>query len=743
MLHSGAVTSGSRRPTAGSNGLSPPSQRSRPQGDSEHSRATIIVRGIAIASLLIGAGALVLLCLNRSAYSGPDLLERAPQIFSGLAYVVVGYVVVSRQPGNRLCWILIAIGVIQLLSGLTTQWGIQALITAPGSLPAGTVMAWIGQWSFQLVISGWALAALLFPNGDLPSRLWRPVIWLVCTAALLTAAGTASLRYITPLGGYEGAPGPRFSNPFAIPQGAAISGIGVVIAAAALVVIAASIIIRFRRAVGDEREQMKWLAFVMVVDGLIWAAILPMGLATGGNSGIMRPMFGLAIQFLAYGLLASIAIAILKYRLYDIDIVISRTLVYGSLAAFITAVYVGIVVGVGTLIGSGGQPNLALSIVATAIVAVAFQPVRERLQTFANRLVYGKRATPYEVLSQFSERVAESYAADDVLPRMARVLAEGTGAERAEVWLRSSDHLQATAEWPDRNGDEARSAVVVTEQLMPALPEVDRAVPVRHQGVLLGALTVTKRPGESLTPVELRLLGDLAGQAGLVLKNVGLTTELLQRVEDLRASRQRLVAAQDEERRRLERNLHDGAQQNLVALKVKLGLAEAFAEKDPARTRELVGQLKSDADEALETLRDLGRGIYPPLLADRGLPAALEAQARKATLPVELVAEGIGRYPQDAEAAIYFCVLEALQNVQKYADASRAQVRLVQSDGFLSVAVEDDGKGFDPMSAKKGSGLQNMEDRLEALGGSVEIESAPGSGATVTVRLPIGEAVRA
>jgi signal transduction histidine kinase len=688
----------------------------------------------------LGAGALILLYLNRSAYGGSDLFQRAPQIGSGLAYVVVGYVVVSRQPKNRLCWILMAIGVIQLLSGLTNQWGIRALITAPGSLPTGTVMAWIGQWSFQLVLSGWALAALLFPNGRLPTPRWRPVIWLVSTSALLATAGTASLRYIYPLGGYEGAPGPRFSNPFASPQGAFIAGIGIVLDVAVLVVIAASIIVRFRRAVGDERQQMKWLAFVMVVDGLIWAAILPAGIATSGDSRVMTPMFGVAIQFLAYGLLASIAIAILKYRLYDIDVVISRTLVYGSLAAFITAVYVGIVVGVGTLIGSGGQPNLALSIIATAIVAVAFQPVRERLQTFANRLVYGMRATPYEVLSRFSERVAESYAADDVLPRMARVLADGTGAERAEVWLRSGDELRATAVWPDRNGSQAPFPIAVTGQELPAIPGVDRAVPVRHQGGLLGALTVSKRHGESLTPVEEKLLDDLAAQAGLVLKNVSLTAELLQRLEDLRASRQRLVAAQDEERRRLERNLHDGAQQNLVALKVKLGLAEMFAEKDPARAKQTLAELKADTEEALETLRDLARGIYPPLLADKGLAAALESQARKATLPVTVEANDIGRYPQETEAAVYFCVLEALQNVQKYAHAQRATVRLAQSNGNLSVEIRDDGQGFDADTTKRGSGLQNIQDRLEALGGSVEVSSAPGSGTRITARLPIGEA---
>jgi signal transduction histidine kinase len=447
------------------------------------------------------------------------------------------------------------------------------------------------------------------------------------------------------------------------------------------------------------------------------------------------------------GLPVATGVAILRYRLYDIDVVISRTLVYGALAAFITAVYVGIVVGVGTLVGNGGQPNLVLSIIATAVVAVAFQPLRERLQKVANRLVYGRRATPYEVLSEFSQRVAETYAANEALPRMAMVLAEGTGAERAIVWLRSGDHLKPAATWPPpeaTNGaapQETPEPVTISNDAVPDIPGADKVVPVRHQGELLGALTVTKRRGESLTPVEEKLLGDLASQAGLVVKNVGLTNELLARLEELRASRQRLVAAQDDERRRLERNLHDGAQQNLVALKVKLGLAEMFAAKDAAKARQLLAELKEDTDEALNTLRDLARGIYPPLLADRGLGAALEAQARKATVPVEVVADGLGRYPQEVEAAVYFCVLEALQNTQKYAEASGAVVRLSESDGTVAFEVEDDGKGFDPATAKRGAGLTNMADRLDALGGTIELESEPGAGARLSGTIPVPKAV--
>jgi signal transduction histidine kinase len=222
-----------------------------------------------------------------------------------------------------------------------------------------------------------------------------------------------------------------------------------------------------------------------------------------------------------------------------------------------------------------------------------------------------------------------------------------------------------------------------------------------------------------------------------VLKNVGLTAELLARLDDLRASRQRLVSAQDQERRKLERNLHDGAQQDLVAIKVKLGLAEMFAAQDPSKAKAMLLELAADADDALDTLRDLARGIYPPLLADKGLTAALESQARKATMPVEVVGNGIGRYPQEIEAAVYFCVLEALQNVHKYAEATQATVRLSEVDGELHVEVQDDGQGFDVGSQKQGSGTQNMEDRLDALGGGIEIRSRPGKGTMLKGFIPV------
>jgi signal transduction histidine kinase len=208
-------------------------------------------------------------------------------------------------------------------------------------------------------------------------------------------------------------------------------------------------------------------------------------------------------------------------------------------------------------------------------------------------------------------------------------------------------------------------------------------------------------------------------------------------VEVLRASRRRLVAAQDEERRKLERNIHDGAQQQLVALAVKARLARQLSERDPSRSGALLGEIEGETQVALDDLRDLARGIYPPLLADQGLAAAIEAQGRRSPTPVTVRAAGLGRFPPDVEAAVYFCVLEALQNVAKYANASEVVVELRHRDDRLTFEVRDDGVGFDPATAPRGTGLQGMADRIEAVGGALDVRSARGRGTTVAASIPL------
>jgi len=312
---------------------------------------------------------------------------------------------------------------------------------------------------------------------------------------------------------------------------------------------------------------------------------------------------------------------------------------------------------------------------------------------------------------------------------MAQIVAAGTGAEQVVVWLRVDDQLHpVTSSGGAPPAVPPPAGLSVEGQPVAALPGADMSVPVVHGGDLLGAISIRMPKGEPLRPAGQQLVADVASQAGLVLSNVSL-------VEDLRASRQRLVAAQDEARRRLERNLHDGAQQDLVALSIKARLGTTA--EDLPEAKEILGELQADAAGALENLRDLARGVYPPLLADLGLAAALNAQAAKSTVPVAVVADGIGRFGQDTEAAVYFCCLEALQNTAKYAHASQARIAVQSQRGALCFTVSDDGSGYDAHHTPMGSGQRNMADRLAALGGRLDVRSTPGQGTTISGHLPV------
>jgi signal transduction histidine kinase len=648
-------------------------------------------------------------------------------------FATFGALITSRQPRNAIGWLFLAFAFCFIVSGLSDAYVIRAVRIAPGTLPLVNLGAWIQGVLLLPAFGLLPLVFLIFPDGRLLSLRWRPVAWAMVafpTIGLIgsiirpgRAGGTILLPNPTGVEGLRGLASVLMT----------IGAIGSVLMA---LVCVAALIVRFRRVRGDERQQVRWLAYVAATAAILLLATFSTEFLTGEASRIGDVLFISFVAMLLLGIPAASGIAILKYRLYELDIVVKKTVVFGILAAFITAAYFLVVVGLPALLfGSAAGVESLVPFAAAAFLALIFQPVRRGANRLANRLVYGKRATPYQMLSELSGRLGGAYSVEDVLPRIARVLADGTGAQQASVWLHVGRELRPTAAWPETSTPEASVPAPADE--LRSLPGADRAVPVRHQGELLGALAVRMPPAEPLKPTTEKLLEDLAGQAGLILRNVRLTEELKAKLEELRASRQRLVSAQDEERRRLERNIHDGAQQQLVALAVKLNLVEALSEKSPAKAREMAEQAKSELQDALDDLRDLARGIYPPLLADKGLAAALEAQARKAAVPVTIEPDGIGRYPQEAEAAAYFCVLEALQNAAKYARASAVTVSLAQQEADLVFAVADDGIGFDPAATPRGSGLQNMADRLEALGGTVEVISAPGEGTTVSGRIPV------
>ncbi|MEO6797126.1 MAG: sensor histidine kinase [Candidatus Dormibacter sp.] len=695
-------------------------------------RGTLLALSIAgIGAALLGSG-LILLLVDPISIDPGDRPWLIAQVCFALGYGTFGAFLAARRPGNSIGWLCLATGLASAALVFSEEYAIRGIVVAPGSLPAGLAVTMVLPGLAALVWPSFIyMIVAVYPTGRPSARRWWSAIWAAAAFGLLFALSnllapgplSAPIRQSVAL---------HLSNPFGTPLGATVTNLrNSPLVLLPFVLAVAAVVDRWRRARGEERQQLKWLAAVGLLLVLVFVAFGTFDVAQVSHPDWLGALIALVMLLgFTFGIPGAIVVAILRYRLYEIDVVLNRTLVYGALAVFITVVYVGIVVGIGSLIGSRGQPNLALSIVATAVVAVAFQPVRERVERIANRLVYGQRATPYEVLTQFSHRVAAAVANEEVLPRLARVLVEGTGSTAASVWMRRDGAAIAAATWP-HNLPPVSSA------------EADRAVRVRHQGEDLGELTLKKRPGEPFSPVEEKLVGDIAAQAGQVLRNVRLTAELQARLREisaqaveLRESRQRIVAAQDAERRRLERNIHDGAQQHLVALAVKLRLTATLAKKDTKRAIPSIDELRRQTRDALETLGALAAGLYPPVLRDRGIAAALAAQTASSAMPIQVVSDVAGRYPEELEAAVYFCCQEAIQNAIKHANTGRVRVRLAERGDALSFEVTDDGAGFDPSTATQGVGMQNMADRIAAAGGSLTIESVPGSGTTVRGRVP-------
>jgi signal transduction histidine kinase len=679
--------------------------------------------GLLAAALLAATVAALAVTAGYGVAAGQltDAFAFAPVL---LAFAAVGAIVASHRPGNPIGWLFLAEG-LGFALGLGTD-AYATYVSQAGHVTQATAWVdWAGAAFGELGLL-FPLVLLVFPDGRLPSPRWRLMAWtlLGVEALMVILAVTSGAALRAQDSAIQASPVRLIPDSVADPVLNTLQTALIPLS----VVAAGACVVRYRRSRAAVRQQIKWFAYVGAVTaaGLLVAALVfnnPLG------------------AFLILGPLIPIAtgIAVFRYRLYDIDVVISKTLIYGSLAAFISVVYVVIVAGIGALgpgsLHAGSRPSLGLSIVATMVVAVAFQPLRERVQRVANRLVYGQRATPYEALSEFAGQIGGAYAADQVLSQMARILAEGAGAVRADVWLRYGPQLRPGASWPPDALPTGPAAL--GQDGTPQITGADRVTPVRHQGEVLGALSVAKRPGEPLTPTEDKLIGDLAAQAGLLLRNAGLTEQLSERLAELQASRLRIVTAQDDQRRRIERDIHDGAQQRLLTIADALAQAESLAGRDAGRERALVAQVKAEARDALAGLRELARGIYPPLLADQGLPAAIAAHSSKAAQPVSLDAAGVGRYPADTETAVYFCCVEALQNATRHASQASVRIRLEESAGDVAFSVEDDGPGFDVTCARSGTGLQHMSDRLAALGGSLQVDSRPGAGTTITGRIPV------
>ena len=442
----------------------------------------------------------------------------------------------------------------------------------------------------------------------------------------------------------------------------------------------------------------------------------------------------------------------------------------GAFAVAICGVYLVVVKGLGNApTGTGDRETLGLSMVAAAIAGVSYGPARRRFSATANRLVYGTRQAPDELIRAFSSRLTRSTPMEELLLQLSESLVRTMGLTRADIYTGSGQVLERAAGMPD--GRDRRSVTITDKERptvvragvsgnawievwLPALIAAAplqaqlRLAPIRNAGELLGVLVVERASNaEPFSEDDDRILGDLAREVGLALHNMHLDAALQDSLAELRAhaaqlreSRARIVATGDAERRRVERNLHDGAQQSLVALAIGLRLVRDVLESDPQEAGRMVDELNGEVQNAVAELRELAHGIYPPLLADSGLASALQAAATRSPLAVDVEVATGERFDQDTEAAVYFCCLEALQNSAKHAPGASVRIRVWCDDGTLFFRVNDDGPGFDAATAPKGHGLVNMTDRLGAIGGTVRWTSQPGQGAEVSGSVPTGPA---
>jgi signal transduction histidine kinase len=611
-----------------------------------------------------------------------------------------------------------------VLFPFTEEYTIRGLVTGSGSLPAVRWAAWVHLWAPFLSLGTIPLLFLLFPDGHPPSPRWRPFGWVLGGIAAFFLLG--EMFGADELQGYYTHFRPHLENPVQLFH----SGDGswyVFMALLAVMFLAAigcvlALMTRFARSTGEERQQLKWVAYaagVMGVLGLALFVVSARGAETNAGTVIMIAF----LLVVGLGIPASIAIAVFKYRLYELDFVVKKTVVLGTMAAFISLVYVAIVVALGSTL-QGQSDNNMLVYSAAAVVAVGFQPIRSRVDRLADRVVYGKRATPFDVLTDLTHRMSDAYSVQNVLPKMVEAIASATGATRVVVWVRFDGELRPGAVWP--SDQHANPVPVDVNGGVATLQGWDRVYPVVQRDELLGAITLFERPSDPIIPAKERLIKALAAQAGLVLRNVRL-------FEDLRASRQRLVTAQDEERRRLERNIHDGAQQRLLSLAVAVGLVRDRA-SDPALSAELA-KVGEELGVTLKELRELARGMYPAILTEAGLGPALESLVQRATVAARLASAPGGRLPAPVEATAYFVVSEALANAAKHAHATSVTVDARSVDHRLVVEVVDDGVGG--ADAANGTGLTGLTDRVAALGGWLRVDSPAGMGTRITAEIPV------
>ena len=619
-----------------------------------------------------------------------------------LVLALTGLLLTTRRPEHRISWVLAATALWGMVGGICYAYGVDALGSHPGSLPGGLVAAWFDNW-WWLPGLALPLGALLvwMPDGHLADRRMWPIPTAVAVGTVLgsiavSTSPTFDLGLAAPI-----------ENPLAHIGGTTtvvVGIIGVILVIGGLVASLVGFVLRYRRSEGDEQQQLRWVGAslglavpLFVVGALLWdvapaAHILPV---------------------LAFLLLpAGIAVAVLKYRLYDVDLVINRGLVYAVMTIVVLASYVAIVGLIGATLSTRG--DLYLSLVVTGVVAVCFQPVRERVQRSVNRLMYGERDDPYTAIARLGRTLAASLQLETVLPTVVETI--GQTLALPYVGLALADGASP-------------EAVVVAESGISSGDFL--TFPLVHQGIALGELRLAARAGERLRERDHRLIADLAPQVAAAVHAVGLSQEL-------RLARQRIVQLREEERLRIRRDLHDGLGPALAGLTFTLEAVRNLTASDLQRADDLLVSATEQVQAMIGDVRQLIYGLRPPALDQLGLAASLRGLAMQESSPETSVTidapNSIPTLPAAVEVAAYWIAQEALTNVKRHARARNCSVRVAVEPNTLRLEVADNGDGLTVGSG--GIGLHTMQERAAEVGGTCEISDRTGGGTLVVASLP-------
>ncbi len=623
-----------------------------------------------------------------------------------LTYAWMGCVLLTRRPGHPMGPLLCVIGLADAFATVPYLYARYTLVHSPGSLPFSTGALWVNTWAYAPATSLGAMVLLLvFPDGRLLSRRFRPALWAALAFIPLSIAGYAFVPQNL---------GPLFRhmhNPYAIPRLTgwfdACQALAIVCGLVGGAGAAASITLRWRRADRVGRQQLKWLLAVLpfTIASLIATLVAPgtLSLALGVPAGIAMPI--------------AIGIAVLRYRLYEVDILLSRAVLYGLLTAGMAGVYLAVVVIAHSLFEVPSR-SLAVQVIATVLAASALWPLHDRAQRAVDRLFYGDRGVPYEALTRLGRRVEEAADPETALQSVVRTIADSLRLPYAALELRLGDGWSPAAAY-----GEAPAQVV--------------AFALTFQRETVGRLLVgTRSRGQQLGPDDERLLADLARQAGPAAHAVA-----LRRALDV--SRAGLVTAREEERRRLRRDLHDGLGPTLAGLTLGLDTARARSASQP-ELQELLGKLKAETQRAVADVRRIVYGLRPPTLDEFGLVGSLreevgrlQYEAPSLTVSLDAPADGLADLPAAVEVACYRIVTEALTNVTRHAHATQCSVRLRLNHG-LDVNICDDGVGL-PEGWRAGVGIASMRERVTELGGDLVIEPSLPHGTRINAHLPARE----